>query len=82
MFEEIIHCMQAKVYGEFSSSSDQIELYAREVAANRMLLKYAKAYGFDEIDIYDIEKNLFRWEKAFYEKVGTRYEDSTYHREI
>ena len=34
MFEETIHAQQAKVYGELTSSNP-IELYAREIAANR-----------------------------------------------
>ena len=81
MFEEIIHSTQAKIYGELESS-DNIELYAREVAANRMLLRNSKAYGFDKNDIDDIQKNLKYWENAFEQKVGEKYENSDYKREI
>ena len=64
MFEEIIHSTQAKIYGELESS-DNIELYAREVAANRMLLRNSKAYGFDKNDIDDIQKKLEILGKCF-----------------
>ena len=81
MFEEIIHSTQAKKYGEFLDS-DPVELYAREVAANRMLLKNGTAYGFDEIDFEDIERNLANWEEKFKGLVGVSYDESNYSREI
>lgn len=81
MFEEIIHSTQAKIYGEFQSD-DIIELCAREVAANRRLLKNKTAYGFDATDIEDIERNLKYWEKRFEKEVGCLYDDSTHRREI
>ena len=55
LFEEIIHSTQCRIYGELQSTNP-IELLAREIEANRMLLKNGKAYGFDEYDIDDIEK--------------------------
>lgn len=81
MFEEIIHSTQAKIYGEFDST-DLIELYAREIPANRMLLRNAKYYGFDETDIEDITTNLKLWEDKFISKVGVGYDESEYFREI
>lgn len=81
MYEEIIHSTQARKYGEIEST-DQIELCAREIAANRMLLKNGKAYGFDEMDFEDIERNLPIWEQRFKELTGEEYEESEYSREI
>lgn len=81
LFEEIIHSTQARIYGEFVDS-DPVELYAREVAANRMLLKNGAAYGFDEIDFEDIERNLANWEEKFKRLVGVSYDESEYSREI
>ena len=81
MFEETIHATQAKIYGELPGF-DNAELCACEVAANRMLLKHSKEYGFDEIDVDDIRKNLSRWEKEFMKEVGVPYEESDYKREI
>ena len=81
MFEEMIHSTQAKKYGEFLDS-DPVELYAREVAANRLLLKNGNAYGFDEIDFEDIERNLANWEEKFERLVGVSYDESEYSREI
>ena len=82
MFEEIIHSTQAKKYGELGST-DYTELYAREVAANRMLLKNAKQYGFDKTDVNDISSNLYVWETNFERRVGVPYDEaSEYHREI
>lgn len=79
-YEEIIHSTQAKLYGELQST-DLRELFAREVAANRKLLENAEFYGFDEIDIDDIEKNLAMWEDKFERAVGVKYgEDSSYYR--
>ena len=81
MFEEVIHSTQARIYGEFTSN-DNAELCAREIAANRMLLKNKVAYGFDEIDVEDISKNLQKWERGFKKEVGCSYDESTYRREI
>ena len=80
-FEEIIHSTQARIYGEFVDS-DPVELYAREVAANRMLLKNGTAYGFDETDFEDIRRNLANWEEKFKNQVGVSYDESDYSREI
>ena len=41
--EEIIHMKQSKDYGELNST-DRVELYAREIEANRKILPYNKAY--------------------------------------
>lgn len=38
LYEEMIHMAQARRYGELDSS-DYVELYAREVKANRKLLR-------------------------------------------
>ena len=81
MFEETIHSTQAKIYGEFNSN-DEIELFAREIAANKKLLKNQKSYGFDDNDVNDIKRNLSIWEDRFENKVGVKYEESSYHREI
>lgn len=81
MYEEIIHSTQARIYGEFADS-DPLELYAREIAANRMLLKNGKAYGFDETDFEDIERNLSGWENRFKKLLGVSYDESDYSREI
>ena len=80
-FEEIIHATQAKRYGEFVDS-DPKELYAREVAANRMLLKNGKLYGFDQTDFEDIRRNLATWEEKFIKEVGVNYDRSNYFRGI
>jgi hypothetical protein len=80
-FEEVIHWAQAKKYGELTSS-DPVELCAREVAANRKLLHNGNAYGFDEIDFNDIQRNFARWETKFEELVGTTYDESDYRRDI
>ncbi len=79
MFEEIIHSTQSKKFGEFISD-DPIELFAREIAANRKLLKYSKAYGFTQTDRQDIARNLKIWEEKFLEKVGVPYDQADYKR--
>lgn len=81
MFEEVIHSTQAKKYGEFVSS-DYLELYSREIAANRMLLKYKSAYGFDDIDTEDITTNLQRWEEMYIKLMGYSYDEGSCFREI
>ena len=81
MFEEIIHATQARIYGEFTES-DPVELCAREIPANRMLLKNGKAYGFERTDFEDISKNLKNWESKFKMLTGVSYDESNYSREI
>lgn len=81
MFEETIHAQQAKVYGELTSSNP-IELYAREIAANRKLKRNYKAYGFTKDDINEISANLALWEKRFKKETGVEYDKSEYFREI
>ena len=81
MFEEVIHSTQARLYGELDTS-DPVELYAREVAANRKLLSHAKEYGFDDTDIEDVSRNLKVWESKFTERVGVSYDESDYKREV
>ena len=78
--EETIHMRQAKKYGELESS-ETIELFAREVAANRSLLSNRQKLNLDEIDIADIERNLKVWEKRFEDKVGVSYDESNYRRD-
>lgn len=80
-FEEIIHKTQEKKYGKLLFD-DYLERDAREVAANRMLLKYGKQYGFDETDYNDIRLNLEKWEKSFKNRTGVDYEESNYKRDI
>ncbi|MBR5874542.1 MAG: hypothetical protein IKY90_07420 [Oscillospiraceae bacterium] len=81
LYEEIIHWTQAVKYGELSST-DPVELCAREVAANRKLLRNGYAYGFDDVDFEDIERNLATWESKFEELVGVTYDESDYRRDV
>ncbi len=76
-FEEIIHMWQSRKYGELDST-DTIELYAREIEANRKLLKYNKAYQLDNMDVADIERNLATWEENFQKAAGLSYDESDY----
>lgn len=80
-FEEVIHLAQIQKYGDIPDS-DFIERTAREVAANKKLLKNAKVYGFTTEDIQDISENLKKWELDFEKKVGVPYEKSGYNRGI
>lgn len=75
--EEIIHMHQSKAYGELNST-DSVELYAREIEANRKLLRYNQAYKLDEYDILDIRKNLKIWEEKFENATGKTYDASNY----
>ena len=59
-----------------------IERAAREVAANRMLIKNGKAYGFTEEDFRDIATNLRYWEEDFRRRAGISYEKCDRKREI
>ena len=77
LFEEIIHASQAKMYGELSET-DFVELYAREIEANRKLLKNKRAYKLDVFDVEDIERNLASWEEKFLLATGVSYDDSNY----
>lgn len=77
LFEEIIHMQQARDYGELDST-DSIELYAREIEANRKLLRYNKAYRLDDTDVADIERNLKSWENMFKKATGMDYDESDY----
>ena len=81
LYEEIIHWTQAVKYGELTST-DPVELCAREVAANRKLLENGYAYGFDDVDFEDIERNLATWESKFEELVGVIYDESDYRRDV
>lgn len=80
-FEEIIHHTQFKKYGAIKQD-DYIERAAREIAANRKLLKHGKAYGFTSDDFTDIETNLSYWEQDFKRRVGASYDESNIKREI
>lgn len=75
--EEIIHWRQAVQYGELTST-DFVERCAREIEANRKLLKYKKQYRLDELDIADIERNLPLWEANFKKLMGVSYDESNY----
>ena len=81
LFEEIIHSTQAKKYGELATS-DVAERAAREIAANRMLLKNRRAYHLDAMDIEDTERNLKYWETMFEAATGESYEAGSIKREI
>lgn len=81
MFEETIHAKQAKIYGELSSTDD-IELCAREIAANRMLQKNGKAYGFSKVDVEDIDRNLQYWENRYERSAGKKYDERDCYRGI
>ena len=80
-FEEIIHYTQIQKYGSMSST-DFIERDAREIAANRKLLKHGKNYGFSENDFSEIRNNLMQWEESFKRRVGVSYDESDIKREI
>lgn len=77
LFEEIIHMEQAQKYGELSST-DWVELYAREIEANRELLRKKDVYMLDDFDVSDITNNLQKWEKAFLKATGVSYDESNY----
>lgn len=79
LFEEIIHLSQARELGELLST-DYVELYAREIEANRKLLKYVDEYRLDELDVQDITRNLADWESRFKNFVGASYDESNYRR--
>ena len=79
LIEEIIHYIQSKRYGELNSL-DYIELYAREIEANRMLLKYRDKYKLDALDVADIKRNLAYWESSFERETGMKYDESNYRR--
>ena len=81
LFEEIIHMTQARKYGELDSS-DYVELYAREIEANRKLLTNSKVYKLDDLDIADIKRNLAAWEDAFKQKTGVSYDESDYRKNV
>lgn len=80
-FEEVIHYTQYKKYGAVDGS-DFVERSAREVAANRKLLKHGEVYGFDDADFTDIKNNLSFWEKDFETRVGVTYDEAGIKREI
>jgi hypothetical protein len=81
LFEEIIHRTQEKKYGKLQFD-DYIERDAREIAANRRLLKYSKQYGLDDLDYVDIKTNLEKWERTFKNRTGLSYEESKYERDV
>ena len=72
---------QARKYGELDSS-DYVELYAREIEANRKLLTNSKVYKLDDLDIADIKRNLAAWEDAFKRKTGVSYDESDYRKNV
>ena len=76
-FEEIIHMAQARRYGELVVG-DYTEWYAREIEANRKLLRFRDAYRLDVADVEDIERNLIGWEADFRRITGVSYDDSNY----
>ena len=80
-YEEMIHCTQIKEFGSMQSD-DFIERAAREVAANRKLLKNGSIYGFDEQDFNDIQTNLPKWEEEFKRLVGVSYDEAEINRDV
>ena len=74
-FEEIIHYTQVRHYGSIRET-DFVERAAREIAANRKLLRYGNAYGFTDEDFSDISRNLKEWEQDFKERTGISYDES------
>ncbi len=81
LYEEIIHMAQSRKYGELDSS-DYVELYAREIEANRKLLRCSKAYKLDDLDVSDIKRNLESWEHLFKNRTGVSYDESNYRRSV
>ena len=80
-FEEIIHFTQIQKYGSVDSY-DAVERAAREIAANRMLLRNGKAYRFADEEYEEIAANLQYWESDFQRRVGKSYDESDIKREI
>lgn len=81
LLEEIIHFTQSKKYGELAST-DYVELYVREIEANRKLLKFQDAYRLDKQDVSDIERNLANWEESFKTMTGEAYDESNYRNRV
>lgn len=81
MYEEIVHYEQARKYGELLESN-MVELGAREVAAQRHLLKHGKDYGFSAVDFDDIKRNRDYWESFFKTKYGVAYDEAKMYRGI
>lgn len=81
LYEEIIHMAQSRKFGELDSS-DYVELYAREIEANRKLLRCSKAYKLDDLDVSDIKRNLESWEYLFKKRTGVCYDESNYRRSV
>jgi hypothetical protein len=79
-FEEIIHYQQIRVYGP--TGVDFVERAAREIAANRKLLKNGEYYGFTKEDFEEIRDNLKKWESDFINRVGVPYEESGIVRDV
>ena len=77
LFEEMIHMAQEREYGQMALG-DYTEYYAREIEANRKLLKYQGSYRLDALDVEDIERNLKNWEDAFQRRTGVSFDDSHY----
>ena len=77
LYEEIIHLAQARKYGELDST-DPVELYAREIEANKLLLENKDVLKLDESDVADIVRNLAQWEKLFEQVRGESYDESCY----
>lgn len=73
MFEETIHATQARIYGELLETN-QVELAAREIAAQEKLLKNGKAYGFSPDDFSDIQTNRNTWANYFKSLTGEEYD--------
>ena len=77
IIEEIIHWNQSRKYGELDSY-DILELCAREIEANRKLLKYKESYRLDDLDIESVAINLENWENKFKTVRGVSYDESDY----
>jgi len=70
VYEELIHIAQIKKYGQIEQidANGNKEYLKREIEAQEKMLRNAKAYGFTQNDISEIENNLQKYKKAWEEK--------------
>lgn len=80
-FEEIVHCEQVLEYGKVDET-DWVERSAREVAANRKILKNGSKLKFTNEDYEEIRHNLDFWEKDFTERTGLSYDEAEIKRDV
>ena len=70
-----------KKYGVLDET-DFVERAAREIAANRKLLRNGKAYGFTKEDFENISTNLQKWEPDSKMGTGESYDKSGIKRDV